>query len=291
MEQQDGAGGVATAAKEQAGQVGQTAAQAGGQVAQTTKEQAANVVGEAKAQARDLIGEARTQVGDQAGQQKGRAVEGLRSLAGELDDMAQQGGQSGIATEVARQVASRAHTLADHLDRHEPADLVDQVRSYARRRPVAFLAGAAVLGVLAGRLTRNLASSDDDSGSAAPQAPTLTGSGYDTPDYREYEAGAATTVYPAVEAVPAYPGAGFETVGADPAVTGQAGYEPDYGGSFRPAGEPGYQDQTGYPAQSAPATTAYEAGYPVTPDTFDAPAPGSTHQAQSDVEEREWRNV
>jgi hypothetical protein len=173
MEQQDGAGGVATVAKEQAGQVGQTAAQAGGQVAQTTKDQAATVVGEAKQQARDLVGEARTQVGDQAGAQKGRAVEGLRSLAGELHQMAQQGGQSGIATEVARQAASRAHGLAEHLDRHDPGELLDQVRSYARRRPVAFLAGAAVLGVVAGRLTRNLAS--DDPGPASPGPAALSG--------------------------------------------------------------------------------------------------------------------
>ena len=109
MERQDGAGGVANVARDQAGQVGQTAADAGGQVAQTTKEQAGAVVGAVRKQTRDLVGEARTQVGSQAGVQKGRAVEGLRSLAGELDQMALQGGQSGVATEVARQAASRAH--------------------------------------------------------------------------------------------------------------------------------------------------------------------------------------
>lgn len=172
MEQQDGAAGVATVAKEQAGQVGRTAADAGGQVAQTTKEQAQNVVGEAKQQARDLVGEARTQVQDQAGTQKGRAVEGLRSLGDELHGMSSQDGASGLATEVARQAAQRAHGLADHLDRHEPAELLDQVRSYARRRPVVFLAGAAVVGILAGRMTRNLASKEDD-GPAR-----LTGSDY-----------------------------------------------------------------------------------------------------------------
>jgi hypothetical protein len=135
------------------------------EVAQTTKDQATNVVGEAKQQGRDLVWEARTQVGEQAGTQKARAVGGLRSLGDELQQMAGQGGQSGIAAEVARQAATRAHGLADHLDRHEPSDLLDQVRTYARRRPVVFLAGAAVLSVLAGRLTRNLAS--DGSGSRA----------------------------------------------------------------------------------------------------------------------------
>ena len=279
MEQQDGAGGVATAAKEQAGQVGQTAAQAGGQVAQTTKEQAANVVGEAKQQARDLAGEARTQVSGQAGQQKGRAVEGIRSLAGELDDMAQQGGQSGLATEVAKQVASRAHGLADHLDRHEPAELLDQVRSYARRRPVAFLAGAAVLGVLAGRLTRNLASSDDSGPaqlSGGPQPQALTGGDYGSPAYRQYEA---------IEPAPAYPVVGTEPV--------TSGYQPDYSGGFREPG--GYEPATDPSFQAAPGTgygTGYEAPATTYPATeFDQPAPGSTHQAGTDVPDREWRNA
>src|SRR5215218_4212559 len=104
-------------AKEQAGRVGQRAAEAGGQVAQTTKEQAQNVVGEAKQQARDLVGEARAQVRDQAGTQRDRAVQGLRAVSDELEQMASQGGQSGIATEVARQLSSRTRDLAGHLER------------------------------------------------------------------------------------------------------------------------------------------------------------------------------
>jgi hypothetical protein len=283
MEPQDGASGVATAAKDQTGQVGQTAAQAGGQVAQTTKEQAQNVVGEAKQQARDLVGEARAQARDQAGTQKGRAVDGLRSLAGELDEMAQQGGQSGIATEVARQVAQRAHGLADHLDRHEPAELLDQVRSYARRRPVPFLTGAAVLGVLAGRMTRSLASNDDDSGrrqlTGTGTSPELTTPAYSTGYGTDYPAGSG------YETAPVYPAGGVE---ATPAGGYEPGYEPGYaggqsGGGFRPAGEPGYPaSDPGYPAGSGyPAGT--ETGYP-----------GTTHQPppgyEGGAEDPAWRN-
>lgn len=157
--------GTATdVAKHQAGRVGQTAAEAGGQVTQTAKEQARNVAGEARQQARDLIGEARMQVQDQAGSQKSRAVHGLRALGDELDRMAQQGGQSGLATEVARQVSGRTRDLAQYLDRHEPSDLLDEVRAYARRRPVIFLTGAALAGAVAGRLTRGLAAGGGDSG-------------------------------------------------------------------------------------------------------------------------------
>ena len=272
MEQQDGATGVATVAKEQAGQVGQTAADAGGQVAQTTKEQAQNVVGEARQQARDLVHEARTQVRSQAGTQKGRAVEGLRSLGDELHQMAQQGGgQSGIAAEVARQAADRAHGLAQYLDRHEPADLLDEVRAYARRRPVVFLTGAAIAGVVAGRLTRSLASQGDNGPAALPAGRTqgLTGgygTGYDTGYGSGYSTGTAaaagyqtepTEVYdpgyqpPAplpVDPAPAYPGS---PVSADPTYPAT------------PA-DPGYED-TGYdpaaPGTSQPTGDAYQQGY------------------------------
>jgi hypothetical protein len=288
MERQDGAGGVANVAKEQAGQVGQTAADAGGQVAQTTKEQAGAVVGEVRQQARDLAGEARTQVSSQAGAQKGRAVEGLRTLADELNQMAQQGGQSGVATEVARQAASRAQGLADHLDRHEPSDLLDQVRSYARRRPVAFLAGAAVLGVLAGRMTRGLTSSDD-SGSGQQAAyggdsyqAVYADTGVGVPGQSgAYEPGWDATpggFRPAGEPVPAYGNGGYAT-GQPGYTTGQPGYESAYGTgqseSGYATGQPAYQAEPGYQAGYQPEQ-GYQAGSTYEPEPGYEAAPEET---------------
>jgi hypothetical protein len=291
MERQDGAGGVANVAKEQAGQVGQTAADAGGQVAQTTKEQAGAVVGEVRQQARDLAGEARTQVSSQAGAQKGRAVEGLRTLADELNQMAEQGGQSGVATEVARQAASRAQGLADHLDRHEPSDLLDQVRSYARRRPVAFLAGAAVLGVLAGRMTRGLTSSDD---SGSGQQAAYGGDSYrgvygDTGvgvagQSAAYEPGwdaAPGGFRPAGEPVPAY-GNGYAT-GQDGYTTGQPGYGTGQTESGYATGEPAYQAEPGYQAGYQPEP-GYQAGYQPEPGYQAGYQPGSTHEPEPGYE-------
>jgi hypothetical protein len=282
MDQQNGASGVSTVAKDQAGQVSQTAAQAGGQVAQTTKEQAQSVAGEARQQARDLVGEARTQVREQAGGQKGRAVDGLRTLAGELDQMAQQGGQSGIATEVARQAAQRAHGLAEHLDRHEPTELLDQVRAYARRRPVAFLAGAAVLGVLAGRMTRNLASNGSGPQRLTGSAPALPAStepypaDYGTPGY-------AAAGYPAAEPVtPAYPVSGAEAALAGAESTG--GYEPAYA-------EPGHRTGGGFEQVGQPE---YDPGYQPAPGYGAAAEPGTSHQPAPDyesaVDDPAWRS-
>lgn len=272
MTQQDGATGattgVATVAKDQAGEVGRTAADAGGQVAQTTKEQAQNVVGEAKQQARDLVGEARMQVRDQAGSQKGRAVEQLRTFGDELQQMGQQGGQSGIATEVARQVAERTHGLADYLDRHEPADLLEDLRRYARRRPVVFLAGAAVAGVLAGRLTRNLASNEDQGGGRHELG--SVDRGYASPAIQP----AYAESYPAAgtgydQGAGYVQGAGYDQGGYDQGGYAQGtGYVQPTPGVVEPGyAEPGYAGQpAGYPEPDYPGQST-PGGYPQTPQT------------------------
>lgn len=232
---QDG-GTTTEVAKDQAGRVGQSATQAGGEVAQTAKDQVQNVVGEAKQQARDLVGEARGQVSGQAGAQKGRAVEGLRAIGDELDQMAQSGG-SGIATEVTRQVSGRTRDLADYLDRHEPADLLEAVRSYARRRPVVFLAGATLAGVLAGRLTKGLTASDGDSDATRQLSGGQPMPAYQDTSYQE-------TSY---QQTP-YEGAG----------TGYAGTGYESGGYQQPDYQPGYQPATAQGGFRAPD----EAGYP-----------------------------
>jgi hypothetical protein len=77
-------------------------------------------------------------------------------VADELWEMTAKGGQSGVATEVAQQAAERIHGMASWLEQREPADVLQAVRDFARRRPGVFLAGAAVAGLAAGRLTRGM---------------------------------------------------------------------------------------------------------------------------------------
>ncbi|MEU5905208.1 hypothetical protein [Micromonospora sp. NPDC047527] len=153
--------------REQARQVGSEAAHAGGAVAHTAKEQGTEVGREAARQARDLYGEARTQLASQTGEQQRRAAGGLRSIADEMRSMAEQGGQAGPVSELTRQAADRVHGVAGWLEEREPGDLINEVRGYARRNPGTFLVGAAVLGVLAGRLTRGITATGDDSGNAS----------------------------------------------------------------------------------------------------------------------------
>ncbi|MBQ0903784.1 hypothetical protein [Micromonospora sp. U21] len=153
--------------REEARQVGSEAAHAGGAVAQTAREQGTEVGREAARQARNLYGEARNQLASQTGEQQRRAAGGLRSLADEMRSMAEQGGQAGPVSELTRQAADRVHGVAGWLEEREPGDLITEVRDYARRNPGTFLVGAAVLGVLAGRVTRGISAAGDDSGNGS----------------------------------------------------------------------------------------------------------------------------
>ncbi|TDC39441.1 hypothetical protein [Micromonospora sp. KC213] len=187
----DNGGGV----RHQARQVGGEAANAGGNVVQTARDQGQEVVGEAKRQARDLYGEARQQLTTQAGDQQRRAAGGLRSLAEEMRAMAQNSSQAGPVTELAHQAAERVHGVAGWLEAREPGDLLHEVKSYARRNPGTFLVGAALLGVVAGRLAKGLTAE-----SGGPTGPT-GGPGYGSADGYDPDRTAVIPT-PAPDAVP-----------------------------------------------------------------------------------------
>jgi hypothetical protein len=179
-------------ARDQASQVGQSASGAAQHVARHSKEQVGEVAAEAQRQARDLLGEARTQVSQQAGTQRDRLTEALMSIGSELEEMADKGGQGGIASEIARQAARQIRSMASQLDGREPTDLLGDLRSYARRRPTAFLVGALAAGVVAGRLTRGIKdeSSSSSAGRELPAGRTAT-----TPALGTTAAGTTPTPY------------------------------------------------------------------------------------------------
>jgi hypothetical protein len=141
--------------------------------------------------------------------------------------MSQKADGEGLAPEIARQAAERTRGVASWLDEREPGALVEEVRRFARRKPGAFLAGAAIAGVLAGRLTRGAvaAASDDSSGDSsgsngAPAVrPMPTPPPAATPD--PYAA-------PALGAVPGQPGIpapGYSAPPAPPPVTQPATWD------------------------------------------------------------------
>ncbi len=225
------AGGRATqssttgVARDEASSIGHSVREAGEQVAETATEQAKQVVSETRRQARDLLGEARGQAREQALAQQHKAAQQLRTLADELYEMAAKGGQSGMAAEFAQQASERIHGAASWLEKREPGDLLDEVRDFARRRPGAFLLGAAVAGVVAGRLTRGVAAA---AGSDEQPAPPVQAGGAVTPG-----PGAHTVAEPATAPpVPGYgtgggsgPAAG-EVSGGGATTSGYRSYRP-----------------------------------------------------------------
>ncbi len=81
---------------------------------------------------------------------------GLHSLSDELHSMAKGSTEQGVAADLAREAADRTRAIAAWLEDREPGQLVDEVKSFARERPGAFLGIAAAAGVLVGRLGRGL---------------------------------------------------------------------------------------------------------------------------------------
>jgi hypothetical protein len=155
-----------TGVKQQAQQTAGTAADEGKHVAGTAGHEARQVASEAKSQARSLLDEATTQVDEQSRAQKDRLAETVRTFSDDLDQMSVQG--SGMASEMARQVAERARSLSSQLESKEPRELLDDVRDFARRKPGTFLLGALAAGVVAGRLTRGAKEAQSNGGSSTP---------------------------------------------------------------------------------------------------------------------------
>lgn len=155
-------------AKQQASQVGQDAAGAAKGVASTTVQEAKAVTADAAQQARELVTQARTQAEGQAVTQRDRIVEAVRSLSAELSQLADNSGQSGMATQFARQAADRSGQLATYLEQRQPSDLLEEARDVARQRPAAFLTGAGIVGFITGRIVRGAASGSRQSGQSEP---------------------------------------------------------------------------------------------------------------------------
>jgi hypothetical protein len=242
-------------AREQVGAAGQ-------RVAETASDQGAEVAREARAQARDLLGQARGQVTDQARGAQNQAAESLQSLAGELRDMADGGDRQGMASDLASEAADRLGDLAEWLGRREPGDLIDEVRKLARRRPGAFLLGAAAAGVLAGRLTRgtidakrDTSESDADRGYGGyPATPGGVGS-------PPLSVPATHAVPPPLPPVAPPPGAGMPPSSVPPSgVPPVSGYEQPVGAPLAPDAptQPNIpiQPEVGGPASVAPPPPA-----------------------------------
>lgn len=189
-------------AKEQAKQAAGTAADEGKHVAGVAKDEAKTVAADAKQQAHHVLDEAKSQLDEQSRTQRDKLVNTLRTFSDDLERMAAgQGGGSGMATDIARQVADRARSLTNSIDGREPAELLDEVRDFARRKPGTFLLGALAAGVVAGRVTRG--AKDAQSNSTSSTGSGMRASIYDDPRGTATGTPVAGTGYPQTD--PVYP--------------------------------------------------------------------------------------
>jgi hypothetical protein len=213
--------------------VGQTAAQAGSQVAATATEQAKEVAAETQRQAKDLLDQGRTQVREQAITQQQKAGQSLTSLAQELRGLADgtSSGAPGPARDLLQQASGLVDDFAHKLQTRDPGELLDEVRSFARRKPGLFLLGAAAAGVLAGRLTSGVKAAHSDSGSSPQQLGGYGTYNYvdPTPTYTE------TTTYTGTSA-------GYSTAGSAPLPPPPYGTVPPEGSVVPPTAGAGWDD-------------------------------------------------
>jgi ElaB/YqjD/DUF883 family membrane-anchored ribosome-binding protein len=183
------------AVKEESSNLKDRVVDSGSNVAGTVKDEAANVAGEAKAQISSLFAQTRDELSNQATAQQQRAAAGLHTVSDDLGEMSRNS-SGGIASDLVSQAASRAGSIASWLEGHDPASLLDEVRNFARRRPGTFIAVAAGVGLLAGRITRSAASNAKD---AAAASHTRTNTSARTPSVTT----AQTTSYETVVTEPA----------------------------------------------------------------------------------------
>lgn len=219
-----GSHGTADTAKEEAGRVGESAKDAGRHVADTAKSEAKNVAGEAKQQARQLWDQSMHEVSEQAKSQQHRAAEGMHTIGDDLRGMA-EGADSGLAAQLVSEVGDRADKAARWLDDREPADLLDEVKSFARRRPGTFIAIAGVAGLLVGRLARGIIGEAKDEREQQHASSTGMGTSTGTSTSTSSHAGIGHAQAPS-SGQPVQPGGATRGVAVDGGVPAQTGHSP-----------------------------------------------------------------
>jgi len=218
---------TADMAKDEATAVKDTAIDAGKNVAATAKDEAANLAAEAKQQAKSLLGSMTSEVREQAGSQQQKIAASVNSLSQELTGMVSGSSESGPLTDLAQQAGQKGGEIAQWLEIREPSDVLAEVKSFARRRPVTFLALCGLAGVVAGRLTRGAVAANtnvDSSFTEPASAPRAVETGQPVPA-RELP---ATPLYDEVlDANPelAAPDHGYQTA--------ELGYQDDRSGGTR----------------------------------------------------------
>ena len=169
---------VAATTAKQGQAVATLAADDARQLAGAAKEQASGVVAEASEamaevleQGRELLGTAKTELEEQLQAQTTRLAEGLARFGDEAQRLAAGRGYAEQAVAKLNDAADALFDVADDVASRGLEGLASDLGSFARRRPGAFLVGAAAVGFGVGRVVRGSLTDDDAEDEEAEEAP------------------------------------------------------------------------------------------------------------------------
>jgi len=153
---------VASSAAGRAGAVAQVAKQDARELAGAVREQASGVTDQLSAQGRSLVEDTRTQLRSQASGGVQSAAGTLRELGeqaqalaeGRPDDASSLTDYVWRAADTCYDAADRLHALAQDVETRGFSGVLEDLQNFARRRPGAFLVGAAALGFGVGRFVK-----------------------------------------------------------------------------------------------------------------------------------------
>ena len=178
---------VASAAVDEGQEVAEAARQSAQEVAGTASEEVSELSEEVVAEGRGLLDETRGQLQEQAQTQVEDLSQAIRRFGTQTLALAEgRPSQAGPLPSYLRDVSARLEEWADDVDARGVDGLLQDLQSFARRRPGVFLLGAAAAGFGVGRLIRAQSSEDGEDEPvaapgratgrrAAPAAPTQLG--------------------------------------------------------------------------------------------------------------------
>ncbi|MBA0049605.1 hypothetical protein E0L36_01375 [Streptomyces sp. AJS327] len=134
-------------------------------------ERAHAVADEARQQADSALHELRDRATEQAGYQTEQAARALRQWSGDLADLAEHATHDSPAKSLTAQLADGSQRAAEYLERNGLDGVWGELRCLARRRPAAFLGGAALAGLVVGRAARARGGSTPSDGSSDGSEP------------------------------------------------------------------------------------------------------------------------
>lgn len=279
----DEAASVAGTAKDEASDLASSAKGAASSVLDAEKsmardttaeatERAKETLAEAKTQVRDLWQQSRSELAEGAGVQLRRLSLGAKTVSAELSTMASASDDPGIASDLARRASGYLSSASTWLEDRSPEEVLGDVSRFARRSPGTFLAIAAGLGLVAGRVARSV---KDDSGSSSTSTDSTSGTSTSGAPSSTATSGEGTSTWAATDSgVPPVPSPsvdGYGTTGyAGGAVPSGSGTEAGYGAEGEYGTESGYGTGTtsvdgtrtaGHvPTSSQPGATTLDGG-------------------------------